>query len=81
MTPIQHFTADLIAALQETAEAYLVGLFEDANLCAIHAKRIVIMLKNMQPVRHICRERLPKTSRVLLEPPISKGMTHHKPTQ
>jgi histone H3 len=28
-----------IEALQEAAEAYLVGLFEDANLCAIHAKQ------------------------------------------
>jgi histone H3/H4 len=28
-----------IEALQEAAEAYLVGLFEDSNLCAIHAKR------------------------------------------
>ncbi len=37
-----------VDALQEAAEAYLVGLFEDSNLCAIHAKRITIMPKDMQ---------------------------------
>ena len=36
------------AALQEAAEAYLVGLFKDTNLCAIHAKRVTIMLKDIQ---------------------------------
>ena len=35
-------------ALQEGAEAYLVGLFEDTNLCATHAKRVTIMPKDMQ---------------------------------
>ncbi|KAG5627391.1 hypothetical protein H5410_012609 [Solanum commersonii] len=34
------FQSSAVAALQEAAEAYLVGLFEDTNLCAIHAKRI-----------------------------------------
>ncbi len=37
-----------IMALQEAAEAYLVGLFEDTNLCAIHAKRVTIMPKDIQ---------------------------------
>ena len=35
-------------ALQEASEAYLVGLFEDTNLCAIHAKRVTIMPKDIQ---------------------------------
>lgn len=44
----QDFSSDLrfqssaIGALQESAEAYLVSLFEDTNLCAIHAKRVTI---------------------------------------
>ncbi|CAG5092672.1 Similar to Histone H3 (Urechis caupo) [Cotesia congregata] len=34
------FQSSAVMALQEASEAYLVGLFEDTNLCAIHAKRI-----------------------------------------
>ena len=44
-------------ALQEAAEAYLVGLFEDTNLCAIHAKRVTIMPKDIQLARRIRGER------------------------
>ena len=40
-------------ALQEAAEAFLVGLFEDTNLCAIHVKRVTIMLKDIQLAHHI----------------------------
>ena len=40
-------------ALQEAAEAYLVGLFKDANLAAIHAKRVTIMPKDIQLARRI----------------------------
>jgi histone H3/H4 len=42
-----------ILALQEAAEAYLVGLMEDTNLCAIHAKRVTIMPRDMQLARRI----------------------------
>ena len=42
------FQSSAISALQEAAEAYLVGVFEDTNLCAIHAKRVTIMPKDMQ---------------------------------
>ncbi|NWY19963.1 H3 protein, partial [Aphelocoma coerulescens] len=38
-------------------EAYLVGLFEDTNLCAIHAKRVTIMPKDIQLARRIRGER------------------------
>jgi histone H3 len=37
-----------LLALQEAAEAYLVGLFNDTNECALHAKRVTIMPKDMQ---------------------------------
>ncbi|KAJ0499269.1 putative transcription factor Hap3/NF-YB family [Helianthus annuus] len=47
------FQSSAVAALQEASEAYLVGLFEDTNLCAIHAKRVTIMPKDMQLARRI----------------------------
>ena len=50
------FQASAIAVLQEAAEAYLVGLFEDTNLCAIHAKHVTIMPKDIQLARRICGE-------------------------
>lgn len=46
-----------VLALQEAGEAYLVGLFEDTNLCAIHAKRVTIMPKDIQLARRIRGER------------------------
>jgi len=46
-----------IVAFQEASEAYLVGLFEDTNLCAIHAKRVTIMPKDIQLARRIRGER------------------------
>lgn len=51
------FQSAAILALQEASEAYLVGLFEDTNLCAIHAKRVTIMPKDMQLARRIRGER------------------------
>ena len=44
-------------ALQEAAEAYLVQLLEDSNLCAIHVKRITIQPKDIQLARQIHGER------------------------
>ncbi|KAL5989733.1 Histone cluster 1, H1b, partial [Asimina triloba] len=38
------FQSSAVFALQEATEAYLVGLFEDTNLCAIHAKRLPLVL-------------------------------------
>ena len=39
--------------MQEAAESYLVGLFEDANLCAIHAKRVTVFPKDLELARRI----------------------------
>ncbi|CAB9517037.1 Histone H3 [Seminavis robusta] len=51
------YQSKAMLALQEAGESYLVGLFEDANLCAIHAKRVTIMPKDIQLSRRIRGER------------------------
>ena len=55
-----HFTnreyrwqSSALMAMQEAAEAHLVGLFQDANLGAIHGKRVTVMPKDMQLARRI----------------------------
>ncbi len=50
------FQATALAASQEASEAFLVGLMEDTNLCAIHAKRVTIMPKDIQLSQQIQRE-------------------------
>ena len=52
--PFQRLVREIV---QEASEAYLVGLFEDTNLCAIHAKRVTIMPKDIQLARRIRGER------------------------
>ena len=47
------FQASAVIALQEATESYMVSLFQDTNLCAIHAKRVTIMPKDMQLARRI----------------------------
>ncbi|XP_066303374.1 LOW QUALITY PROTEIN: histone H3, embryonic-like [Branchiostoma lanceolatum] len=51
------FQSSAVMALQEASEAYLVGLFEDTNLCAIHANASTIMPKDIQLARRIRGER------------------------
>ena len=51
-----HFQSTSMLAAHEASEAYIVGLFEDTNLCAIHAKRVTIMPKDIQLSRRIKRE-------------------------
>jgi histone H3 len=51
------FQSSAITALQEASESYLTGLFEDTNLCAIHAKRVTIYPKDIQLARRIRGER------------------------
>ena len=59
----QDFKADMrcsgssILAFQEAAEAYLVGLFEDTQLCSIHGRRVTIMPKDIALARRIRGER------------------------
>ena len=62
------FQAQALIALQESSEAFLTGLFEDANLCAIHANRVTVMKKDMDLARrirgdqnHDFRDMMPKT--------------------
>ncbi len=61
---VEHFGSDLrlqstaVLALQEAAESYLVGLFEDTNLCAIHAKRVTVMPKDMMLARRLRGEKI-----------------------
>ena len=60
---VRSFNLDLrlqstaILCLQEAAEAYLVGLFEDTNLCAIHARRVTIMPRDVHLARRVRGER------------------------
>ena len=63
---IQDFNTDIrfkisaVMALQEASEVYIVGMFDDRNLCAIHVKRATIMPKDILLARRI----LPQTSGV-----------------
>ncbi|CAH1977158.1 unnamed protein product [Acanthoscelides obtectus] len=45
------FQNSAVMALQEASETYLVGLFKEMNFCAIHAKRVTIMPKDIKLAR------------------------------
>lgn len=51
------FQSQALVALQEAAEAYVVGLFEDTNLCCLHANRMTVMKKDMDLARRIRGDR------------------------
>ena len=53
-----HFQMHTILTLQEAAEAYLAGLLEDANICAIHMKHVTIMPKDIKLTQFICGKHL-----------------------
>ena len=53
----KRWQVEALMALQEAAEAYLVHLMEDANLCAIHAKRVTIFVKCVRIATHTQSER------------------------
>jgi histone H3/H4 len=62
MGPMEHnlrWQTTSIAALQEAAEYYLVGLFEDANMCTLHANRVTVDVRDIKLARRI-RGELPK---------------------
>ena len=47
------FQSLAVLALHEASEAYMVGMFEDTNLCALHAKRVTIMPRDMLLARRL----------------------------
>eukprot|EP00013_Stygamoeba_regulata_P026463 CAMPEP_0177662568 /NCGR_PEP_ID=MMETSP0447-20121125/19376_1 /TAXON_ID=0 /ORGANISM="Stygamoeba regulata, Strain BSH-02190019" /LENGTH=173 /DNA_ID=CAMNT_0019168175 /DNA_START=76 /DNA_END=597 /DNA_ORIENTATION=+ len=51
------FESSAVSALQEAAEAYLVALFADTNLCAIYSRRVTVTVKDMQLARRYRGER------------------------
>ena len=51
------FQRSAVEALQEAAEAYIVGLYQDTQLCALHAKRVTITPPDMNLSRRIRGER------------------------
>ena len=55
---VNRFTKQSLFALQEMSEAFIVALFEDTNLCAIHAKRVTVMTKDMALARKIRGDKL-----------------------
>lgn len=57
LSPDLRFQSTALLALQEAAEAYLVGLFADTNLITLHAKRVTIIPKDMQLSRRLRGER------------------------
>ncbi len=47
------FQSLAVLALQEASEAYMIGMFDDTNLCALHAKRVTIMPRDMLLARRL----------------------------
>ncbi|XP_044501532.1 histone H3-like centromeric protein HTR12 isoform X2 [Mangifera indica] len=50
---VNRWTPEALIAIQEAAEDFLVHLFEDAMLCAIHARRVTLMKKDFELARRI----------------------------
>ena len=92
--PTLRFQAVALLALQEASEVYLTGLFEDANLCAIHATRVTVMKKDLDLARRLRGETLrdfrdlqPKTGNEVFyqlpykKPVLTGGIATHAPTK
>lgn len=52
------FQASAILALQEAMESYLVHTCEDANVCAIHAKRMTVMPRDIELAHRISGDKV-----------------------
>ncbi|XP_057539172.1 uncharacterized protein LOC130817469 isoform X1 [Amaranthus tricolor] len=50
---IGRWQAEALVALQQASEDLIVNLFEDGMLCAIHAKRVTLMKKDLELARRI----------------------------
>jgi histone H3 len=59
------FQSLAVLALQEASEAYMVGMFEDTNLCALHAKRVTIMPRDIYLARRLRGEIFTKPDAVV----------------
>ncbi|XP_055343266.1 histone H3-like [Paramacrobiotus metropolitanus] len=55
-TPDLRFQAVALQALQEASEHFLISLFEDVNLCAVHGRRVTIMPRDMTLVLRLRRD-------------------------
>ena len=51
--PDARYSYGAIDAIQQCVESYMIGLFEDTTLCAVHAKRMTVMTKDMRLARRI----------------------------
>ncbi|XP_039961758.1 histone H3.3 type b-like [Bactrocera neohumeralis] len=57
-TNVQYITQTAFEALQTATEAYIEGRLEDANLLALHARRVTLMVRDLQLINYLrCRER------------------------
>ncbi|KAI3794617.1 hypothetical protein L1987_37249 [Smallanthus sonchifolius] len=56
---ITRWQAEALQALQEAAEDYIIQLFEDSMLCAIHAKRVTLMKKDWELARRLGKKGQP----------------------
>nr|GEX43832.1 reverse transcriptase domain-containing protein [Tanacetum cinerariifolium] len=50
---VTRWQAEALQALQEAAEDYIIQLFQDSMLCAIHAKRVTLMKKDWELARRL----------------------------
>lgn len=53
---VERIQSNALLALQDAAETYIIQLFEDSLLCALHAKRVTLMVRDIQLARRLrCR--------------------------